>query len=225
MAAKGFRAVLLVGGTLAIAAFGAATLAKAQEAPIGEVNFTDPEHALTEQQRVETSVRTDAPDRLQALNQDSTQSDDGEQPHRLQLDVATDQGPVDVSFSQRASIGADQNGDIDHAARGSEVRIGRGLAQQREEGRRGSSVYAFVASDDQALTYSPGQRRDFGGSDGGFALQDQVQVGDRSAGVTYERDGMQASLAYVEREVSTQVGRQSYSQEESFAGVTVTMRH
>ena len=35
---------------------------------------------------------------------------------------------------------------------------------------------------------------------------------------------MQASIAYVEREVSAQVGRDSYSREENFTGVTVTMR-
>jgi hypothetical protein len=45
-----------------------------------------------------------------------------------------------------------------------------------------------------------------------------------SVGVTYERSGVQASLAYVEREESTTVGNQSFSQDESFTGLTVTMR-
>jgi hypothetical protein len=45
-----------------------------------------------------------------------------------------------------------------------------------------------------------------------------------SAGVTYERNGIQASLAYVEREESTRVGNQNFTQEEAFTGVTVTMR-
>jgi hypothetical protein len=49
-------------------------------------------------------------------------------------------------------------------------------------------------------------------------------VGDLAAGVTYERNGVQASLAYVEREESTRIGRQNYSQEQNFTGVTVTMR-
>jgi hypothetical protein len=86
------------------------------------------------------------------------------------------------------------------------------------------SVYMFVASDDEALTWRPGQRTELGGQRGGFALQDRVEVGDVSAGVTYERGNVQASIAYVEREVSAQVGRDSYSKDESFTGVTVTMR-
>jgi hypothetical protein len=45
-----------------------------------------------------------------------------------------------------------------------------------------------------------------------------------AAGVTYERNGVQASLAYVEREESTRVGRESYTQEQAFTGVTLTMR-
>lgn len=222
MAANGLRAVLL-GGTIAAAT----GLAMAQEAPIGQVNFNDPEHAFTQQQGVQTTVREDAPDRFQALSQQDVREDEAaEPPRRLQLEIASDQGLVDVSIAQRASFGSDRNGDIDERGSGSEVRIGRNLVRERDDGpRQGSSVYAFVASDDQALTYSPGQRNDFGGADGGFALQDQVQIGDLSAGVTYERAGVQASLAYVERDVSTRVGRENFSQEERFAGVTVTMRH
>jgi hypothetical protein len=122
-------------------------------------------------------------------------------------------------------MGANSNGDLDREGRGSEVRIGRGLVQQDKDRGDGSSVYMFVASDDEALTWSPGQRTEFGGPrSGGFSLQERVEVGDVSAGVTYERGNVQASLAYVEREVSTQVGRDSYSQDESFTGVTVTMR-
>ena len=54
--------------------------------------------------------------------------------------------------------------------------------------------------------------------------RDLVEVGDLSAGVTWERGGVQTSLAYVEREQSTRVGNQTYSHDENFAGVTVTMR-
>ena len=225
MAAKGLRAVLL-GGTLAAAAIAATGMAGAQEAPIGQVNFSDPEQTFTQHDRVPATVREDTPDRFQTLAQQPGDDETAEPPRALQLELASDQGPVDVSIAQRASFGADRNGDVDQHARGSEVRIGRNLVREGDaSARQGSSVYAFVASDDQALTYRPGQRSEFGGSSGGFALQDQVQVGDMSAGVTYERAGVQASLAYVEREVSTQVGRQSFGQEENFAGVTVTMRH
>jgi hypothetical protein len=48
-----------------------------------------------------------------------------------------------------------------------------------------------------------------GGLRGGFALLDRVVVGDVSAGVTFERGCVQASIAYVVRDVSAQVGRDS----------------
>jgi hypothetical protein len=132
--------------------------------------------------------------------------------------------PLDVSIAQRASLGADRNGDVDRQGRGSEVRVGRGLVGERNEGATRNSTYVFVASDNEALTWQPGARSEFGGRGASFALQDRVEVGDLSAGVTWERNGVQTSLAYVEREQSTRVGNQSFSQEENFAGVTVTVR-
>lgn len=82
----------------------------------------------------------------------------------------------------------------------------------------------FVASDNEALTWQPGQRSEFGGDGSGVRMQDRVEVGDMSVGVTYERNGVQASLAYVEREEATTVGNETFSQDQSFAGVTLTMR-
>ena len=158
-----------------------------------------------------------------------TEGTEAPPPRRLELEfAATGESaglPLDISVAQRASIGSGAGGDINREGRGSEVRVGRGLVQQREGAAGGSSMYMFVASDDEALTWSPGQRSEFGGADrGGFALQDRVEVGDVSAGVTYERGNVQASIAYVEREVSATVGRESFSKDESFTGVTLTMR-
>lgn len=88
-----------------------------------------------------------------------------------------------------------------------------------------SRWYLFAASEDEALIWAPGSRSEFGASDGGFALQDRVEIGDMQAGVTYERDGWQASLAYVQREISVRTGARTVSQDEDFTGVTLTMRH
>lgn len=134
--------------------------------------------------------------------------------------------PVDVSVAQRASFAADSAGDIARQGRGSELRLGRGLAmRRRNETRSGPAIYAFVAADDEALTWQPGVRSAFGGQSASFALQDRVEIGDVQIGVTYERAGLQASLAYVEREVSVQtMGNRSVSQDENFAGFTLTMR-
>lgn len=141
----------------------------------------------------------------------------------LQLAAGGSGAPIDVAIAQRASLGANQEGEINRQTRGAEVRVGRGLVDRREETGAGA-VYAFVASDNEALTWQPGARSEFGNPGSTLALQNQVQIGDRSAGVAYERDGLQASLAYVERQASTRVGRRNYSQDENFAGVTVTMR-
>jgi len=217
------RGLLLVGSVLLT---GAAASAAAQDGVNG-VMLADPTAALQPQERTfEFTTRGDSAARFSP-----THIPVGESPApqrlELQLSASGEQAglPLDVSVAQRASLGADSAGDITREGRGSEVRIGRGLVQQQDAPSGGSSVYMFVASDDEALTWRPGQREEFGGQrSGGFSLQDRVEVGDISAGVTYERSGVQASIAYVEREVSTTVGRESFSKDESFTGVTVTMR-
>lgn len=126
--------------------------------------------------------------------------------------------PLDVAFAHRGTIDSDESG---RDRRGSEFRVGHNLVQQRDpNAAEGPSVYAFVASDNEALTWRPGGH-DTGAS---LAMQDQVEVGDRSAGITYETHGVQTSLAYVERDIHTRVGGRSYSSDENFAGVTVTLR-
>jgi hypothetical protein len=181
------------------------------------VDLTDPQTVL---RRNSVSLRSDAAERFAPSGAD-TQGPEG--PRRLELELAAGDGDLDVSVAQRASIGS-TGGDIDRQGRGSEIRVGRGLVEERDGRREGPSTYVFVASDNEALTWQPGQRSEFGGNASSFALQDQVEVGDMSVGVTYENNGVQASLAYVEREESVTVGNQGFSQDESFTGVTVTMR-
>jgi hypothetical protein len=142
-------------------------------------------------------------------------------PQRLELRLSASRGALDVSVAQRASLGANADGDLARHGQGSELRVGRGLVGQR--GRRDrEAVYMFVASDNEALTWQPGAGA---GPAAALALESRVEIGDVSAGVTYAHNGVEASLAYVERDAATRVGRQSFSQDESFAGVTVTMRH
>lgn len=216
-----FRKALAAGSVLAATAFGV-SLAMAQEGPPVPVSFADPQAALGDSGPVlDVEVRDDAVVRFAP---DASQGD--ERPRRLELQVSAggSDSPIDVSVAQRASLGSDANGNIDRRGSGSEVRVGRGLVDRREGSSNEPAVYMFVASDDEALTWQPGNRTEFGGRGSSLSLQDRVEVGDMSAGVTYERNGVQASLAYVEREESTRVGTQHFSQENAFAGVTVTMR-
>lgn len=140
---------------------------------------------------------------------------------RLSVGHAQTGAPVDVSFTHRGVISVDDT----QQGHGSEVRVGRGLVATDQAHSDHPSVYAFVSSDDQALTWRPGQRSEFGGQGHSLAVENQVQIGDHAAGVAYEHNGVQASLAYVERKESTRVGQQRFSQDQSFAGVTVTVRH
>lgn len=219
------RKLLITGGVVGALACG--SFAIAQELGVGGVTFADPHAALEQQRTLQVTLEEG---RASRFSQPDTQLADGaEGPRQIELEFAAAADgagvPLDVSVARRQSLGANQDGDINRRGSGSEVRIGRGLVQQRDGQPDRPSVYMFVASDDEALTWRPGSRTEFGAQDGGgFQMQDQVEIGDVSAGVTYERNGVQASLAYVEREVSTQVGRDSYSQNESFTGVTVTMR-
>lgn len=220
-----FRNALLAGGALAATLFGVG-FAGAQQgsAPSSSIELRDPSDLSPERPALNLSVRDDAAVRFSPNARNELPNTQG--PRRFELELAAGGGdsPVDVSVAQRASIGADANGDLDRRGSGSELRIGRGIVDRRNN-NSGSSVYAFVASDNEALTWRPGARSNFGGRGDAFTLQEQVEVGDMSAGVTYERDGVQASLAYVEREESTRVGHESFSQDRSFTGVTVTMRH
>jgi hypothetical protein len=222
-----FRNALLAGGALAATLVGASlALAQEVEGPPAPMNFSDPNSLTTEAPVLDLNVRDDAAVRFSPNA--NREEPDAERPRRLELELAAggEDAPVDFAIAQRASLGSDSNGDVDRRGSGSELRVGRGLVGERESGsQRGSSVYMFVASDNEALTWQPGARSQFGGSGDSLAMQERVEVGDMSAGVTYERNGVQASLAYVEREESTQVGNESFSQDTSFAGVTITMRH
>ncbi len=220
------RTAMLAGAALS-AALLSFSVAAAQEAPaeqsdqhaVGDIALTDPAAAL---RRSSATMRANVAERFAppaAIAQDSREG-----PRRLEVEFAAGDGDLDVSFAQRASLGSGGDGNVTRRGQGSEIRIGSGLVEERDGRDRGASTYVFVASDDEALTWQPGQRSEFGGRGGSLAVQDQVQVGDMSVGVTYENSGVQASLAYVEREASTTVGTQSFNQDESFAGVTVTMR-
>lgn len=227
--ASGHRAALLTGAALLAAAVLGVSIAAAQDAaPMaeaastdlepGQVDFTDTQTVL---RRSSVSLSNDVVERFSAPGTNEQRAEGPQR--RLELEFATGNDDLGVGFAQRASIGAGNDGNLNRQGRGSEVRVGRGLVQERE-GSREPSTYVFVASDDEALTWQPGQRSEFGGRGSSFSLEDRVEVGDMAIGVTHERNGVQASLAYVEREESTTVGRQTFNQDESFAGVTVTMR-
>jgi hypothetical protein len=211
-----------VGSALAATALGV-SLAVAQEGPPVPVSFEDSAAPLEGDPAINLEIHDNAA-RFAPVN--PYQSADAERPRRLELELAAGGGdsPIDISVAQRASLGANADGEIDREGRGSELRVGQGLVDRREGNSSQPSLYMFVASDDEALTWQPGSRSEFGGRGSSLALQDRVEVGDMSAGVTYERNGIQASLAYVEREESTRVGNQNFTQEEAFTGVTVTMR-
>lgn len=202
----------LAGAALAYATAG---LAFAQD--LSGVDFSD-NRLLLDQQSASTLTLADADAPII-----SPMAPPGESPApvRLELELAAGVGDssMDIAIAQRATLGANSAGEIERRGAGSELRFGQGIVERRDTGS-GDSVYMFVASDDEALTWQPGARA----RGRTVALQDQVKVGDVSAGVTMERNGVQASLAYVEREADTRVGAQSFSQDESFTGVTVTVR-
>lgn len=218
---------LVVVGLVGIVSF-AANAAFAQETPAiaaaSGVSFIEPSTAL----RIE-SVTIQASDgetaRFANLAPVSTNRARSAEDTEYELSViARAAGGFDVSLAQRAGVGFDASGDVARESRSSELRLGRGLQQMRDEPTTAPTWYFFAASEDEALIWRPGQRNAFGGASGGFALQDRVEIGDLQAGVTYEFRGIQASLAYVEREINVRSGSQNFSQDERFVGLTLTMR-
>jgi hypothetical protein len=221
---------LVVVGLVGLVSF-AANFATAQDAGAPQasyvgldgVDFVDPSNVFTDN-RFEFRVgEGDAP-RFSTLSPVVRETD----PSYRRAEVAvTARGAAgfDVRFAQRAGLGFNRQGDVESELRASELRLGRGLDVRRDQPSREPRWYIFAASEDEALTWGPADRSEFGGSRSSFSVQDRVEIGDMQAGITYERDGWQASLAYVQREISVTSGSRTYSHDEDFTGVTLTMRH
>jgi len=128
--------------------------------------------------------------------------------------AGSDRSGIDIGIAQHTRLQSDAGGDrISH---GAEVRIGqrlRGLVAAFEQPTWDRPAwYFFAASDGQALTWAP--------TTNGARVQDRVTIGDRQAGISIQASGLQASLTYVEREVSNA----QRSDRQSFTGVAITLR-
>jgi hypothetical protein len=81
----------------------------------------------------------------------------------------------------------------------------------------------FAASDGQALLYTPSS--DPTSPNHAFYLQDRVNIGDLQVGISAEAHGMQASLSYIRREVTTiDAIRHEETADDNFTGLTLTWR-
>ena len=222
---------LVVVGLVGFVSF-AANIATAEDAvgpnsdsyAINGVDLDDPGQALSNRFQLSSSERSNRFSSL-APSEPAYNSHSNQRGYELEF-VGPGMSGLNVSFAQRGGFGFNNQGDIDRQSRASELRLGRGLDIERSRPSSEPSWYFFAASEDEALTWRPGARSDFGGSSGpSFGLQDRVEIGDMQAGITYERYGIQASLAYVEREFTVVSGSQSFTRDDSFAGLTITMRH
>lgn len=135
---------------------------------------------------------------------------------------------LDVSLTQRAGSVQDSSGATQ--SRGAEVRVGQrlkslGVAKEFQSPSSWSKPawYVFAGGDGQALTYTPSN--DPTQVNRNFRMQDRVNIGDIQAGISVEAGGMQASLSYVKREVTTiDKIRHEETTDESFTGFTFTWR-
>jgi hypothetical protein len=190
------------------------------------VSFADPSEALPN--RFDLSIDEGVEPRFARLSPSESGGSNHDQDYRrYEVEVvASALSGFDVAFAQRGGLGFNANGDIERETRSSELRLGRGLRMTRDAPSSSPKWYFFAASEDEALIWRPGVERQLGpSSGGGFALQDRVEIGDMQAGVTYEANGWQASLAYVDREISVQAGHETFTQDADFVGLTLTMRH
>jgi hypothetical protein len=209
----------------------AASFATAEEAgaPAGNsgvvdgIDLSDPDNLFS---RDRLSVRLGPDGAARFANFGPDPQTRGERGHDFGVEVvARATGGFDVAFSQSGGLGYNDQGDLASERRSSELRLGRGLRNVRRDVPSATPKwYIFAAAEDEALIWQPGARSEFGGAGSSLALQDRVEIGDLQAGITYESNGLQASLAYVEREVSVRAGARSMSRDEGFAGFTLTMR-
>lgn len=220
---------LVVVGLVGFVSF-AANIATAEDAGapattfvgVDNANFVDPNAAFANRFDVGFAEASEA--RFARFTPQPGRGQDRDSDYRrYEVELVARAGAgLDVSFAQSAGLGFNRQGDVERESLGSELRFGR-VSQQRHN--REPTWYFFAASEDEALTWRPGVRNEFGGQGSSFTVQDRVEIGDLQAGVTYERDGWQASIAYVEREISVRSGARTISHDEDFAGVTFTMRN
>lgn len=222
---------LVVVGLVGLIGF-AANFATAQEAgvpasiAVDGVDLVDP-NALLEERRLSVRWGAAPADRFAALD-DYDRRRPGDQDTRRSYEFAFTAQASDelgVAFAPRAGLSVNRDGDIAGRSSGAELRLGRLMSSRDGARAREPSWYIFAASEDEALTWRPGVRNEFGSVGPAFGLEERVDIGDLQAGVTYERDGWQTSLAYVEREYSIRSGARTQRREESFTGITWTMRH
>lgn len=193
---------------------------------IDGVNFVDPNEAFGGD-RFRLSFSEGGASRFGNLAKSAEPRRDNLSDRSFELAV-TARAPagIEVAFAQRGGVGFNAQGDVERASNASELQLGRGLrGLRRDNASSAPSWYFFAASEDEALVWQPGTRSEFGGSSNSFTLQDRVEIGDIQAGITYEQNGLQASLAYVEREISATAGRQTVHQNQEFVGLTLTMRN
>ncbi len=208
----------------------AASIATAEDADgpsasfVDGVNLADPAQSFSD--RFGLSVGPGREARFSAFTPEQARerSRGGSRDYEVSVIAPAGNG-VDVSFAQRGGVGFNEQGDVERQSRASEVRVGRGLRMREDEPASGSRWYLFAASEDEAVVWHPGFQNELGVASSGFAVQERVEIGDLQAGVTYEANGWQTSLAYVEREISARNGGRTHNQDERFVGLTVTMRH
>ncbi len=223
-----FRALVIAGAV----AFGglAFSIATAEEAAptaaISGVNFNEPSNgigALTRGLGLHLAFAEPGPERSAHIVSDTSYGRDDAMHRRFEVSAISSAErsglPVDVSVAQRATMRVTEDGDIRQSGSGAEVRIGRGLERLvtpwREATWDSPTWYLFAAGDNEQLAWTPGAN--------GRAVsyrEDRVEVGDMQVGVAMEAHGIQASLAYVQRDIQGRYG----SAEENFTGVTLTWR-
>jgi hypothetical protein len=148
--------------------------------------------------------------------------------YQVAVTVPTPLDGVDIALAHRTALSVDRNGDIGRTSSGAEVRVGSNLARlvrpwDVAAGEQ-SSWYIFLASDGQALTWTPetaalvGQR--------GLRLQDRVTIGDTQIGIGYDFGRMQASLGYTQREITYDRarGQDGLDEREDFIGLMFSIR-
>jgi hypothetical protein len=147
----------------------------------------------------------------------------------LEISVAGPAASSGLDFSVSHQAGSDQGPTGLATTSGAEVRIGQGLASSLAPRFRSPTSwshpawYIFAASGRQALTFTPST--DPEALNRNFRLQDRVNIGAVQAGISMEAAGLQASLSYVQRQVTTMDAiRHEERAQEDFAGLTLTWR-
>lgn len=126
---------------------------------------------------------------------------------------------IAIAFAQSGSVVRTNRSQVTSA--GAEIRLGSGLTRNAAGRADKRNFYLFAGAGGQALVVDV---RGEGFRTSALQVEDRVVLGDMQAGLSFERRGLQFSFGLMRREYSFVTAARTFSRNENFGALTLTLR-